>query len=262
MPVFNEISTLDAILNRTLAQSCVGEILAADDASTDGSAERLAVLADHEPRIRLLRHSKNLGKGAAVRTALQHARGEFVLIQDADLEYSPEDYPKLLLPLQAGETEAVYGTRFHPASESIIPHKLHRFGNRFLTWCTNCVTGLSLTDMATCYKVMATERLRSLRLRELGFGIDPEITVKLAKSGCGILEVPVTYRGRTRAEGKKIRWRDGYHYLVCLARYARPQPLNQISPKFPHARPSAETRGKGLLPIVPSPEASDDSSQR
>ena len=218
MPVFDEAGTVDAILEQTLAQGCVKEIVIVDDGSRDGSAEMLDDWSEREPKIKLIRHEVNQGKGAAIITARERVTGLFVVIQDADLEYCPGDYLKLLEPLREGRADAVYGTRFHGQSDSEAPLRLHFIGNRFLTWLTNRVTGLALTDMATCYKAMSSDGLKSLALSEKGFAIDPEITLRLAEADLRILEVPVRYRGRPRKEGKKIRARDGLTHIRCLLR--------------------------------------------
>ena len=219
MPVFNEVATLDAILERVLAQACVAEVLAVDDASTDGSWPCLQTWPSRDHRVRLARHERNRGKGAAIRTALAQLTAPLVLIQDADLEYDPADYPRLLAPILEGRADVVYGSRF--LSGANANPFWHTWGNRWLTWAANRLTGLRLTDEATCYKLMGRERWVGLGLVEEGFGFCPEVTAKVARRGLRVVEVPVSYHGRGTAAGKKIRWRDGWWALRCLYRYSR-----------------------------------------
>jgi glycosyltransferase involved in cell wall biosynthesis len=168
-------------------------------------------------RIVALRHERNQGKGAAIHTALSHVQSEWVLIQDADLEYDPADYAVLLEPIRSGRADVVYGSRF--AAHQNRDAAWHTWGNRLLTWASNRVTGLRLTDEATCYKLLRRDTLRAMGLRERGFGFCPEVTAKVARMGLRLVEVPVSYRGRAKADGKKIRLRDGLRALYCLARY-------------------------------------------
>ncbi|MEM6331683.1 MAG: glycosyltransferase family 2 protein, partial [Planctomycetota bacterium] len=177
-----------------------------------------------EPDIRVVMQGYNLGKGAALRAAMEHARGDILLIQDADLEYDPADYHRLLEPIQRREADVVYGSRFLAGRNSAGVHQdpswWHRFGNRVLTVASNLTTGQRLTDMETCYKVIRRDTLRGMVLREDRFGFEPEITAKLARRRCRIVERPISYRGRGYAEGKKIGVRDGLHALRCILRYA------------------------------------------
>ncbi|MGA4579409.1 glycosyltransferase family 2 protein [Limisphaera sp. VF-2] len=242
VPCYNEAGTIEEILRRILARPEVAEVVVVDDGSTDDSWQRLQTWSGRDPRLRLLRHPHNRGKGAAIQTALPHLRAPFVLIQDADLEYDPADYPRLLQPLLEGRADAVYGTRFGPGARARTP-LWHRGGNWLLTRIARGLTGLPLTDEATGYKVFRRELLQSLTLQERGFGFCPEVTAKLARLGARVVEVPIHYQGRSRAEGKKIRWRDGLEAVRCLWRYSRPPRLpgsSQTPPSLPHA-PAEET---------------------
>jgi glycosyltransferase involved in cell wall biosynthesis len=216
MPVYNEIATIHTILEQVLASPEVLEIVVVDDGSQDGTRDALAKVTDE--RIRVILHPENRGKGAAVRTGFSEARGDVVVVQDADLEYDPSEYPALLAPIRAGDADAVYGSRFLSGSSRVLYYK-HRLGNGFLTFLSNLATDLNLTDMETCYKAVRREVLQSLDLRQERFGIEPELTAKLARAGARIYEVPVSYRGRTYAEGKKIGWRDGVKAVWCIWKY-------------------------------------------
>ena len=216
MPVYNEIATIHAILEQVLASPEVLEIVVVDDGSQDGTREALAEV--RAERVRVILHPSNRGKGAAVRTGFAEARGEVVVVQDADLEYDPGEYPVLLAPIRAGLADAVYGSRFVAGANRVLYYK-HRLGNGLLTFLSNLATDLNLTDMETCYKAVRREVLQSLDLRQERFGIEPELTAKLARAGARIYEVPVSYRGRTYAEGKKIGWRDGVKAVWCIWKY-------------------------------------------
>ncbi len=216
MPVYNEIATIHTILEQVLASPEVLEIVVVDDGSQDGTRDALADVSDE--RIRVILHPENRGKGAAVRTGFSEARGDVVVVQDADLEYDPSEYPALLAPIRAGDADAVYGSRFLSGSSRVLYYK-HRLGNGLLTFLSNLATDLNLTDMETCYKAVRREVLQSLDLRQERFGIEPELTAKLARAGARIYEVPVSYRGRTYAEGKKIGWRDGVKAVWCIWKY-------------------------------------------
>ena len=216
VPVFNEAGTVETLLKKVLESPVVSEIVVVDDGSTDGSREVLAAL-DHE-RIRVFFHEKNRGKGAAVRTGILEARAEVVVIQDADLEYDPQEYPILLDPIRRGEADAVFGSRFLSGPNRVLYYK-HRLGNGFLTMLSNWATDLNLTDMETCYKAVRRDLLQSLELTQERFGIEPEITAKLARAGARVYEVPISYRGRTYDEGKKIGWRDGVQAIWCIWKF-------------------------------------------
>ncbi len=219
IPVFNERSTIELLLKRVEAASYEKEIILVDDASTDGTREILERLArDHRNQVRLLLHPQNRGKGAAIRTAIEQVTGDIVIIQDADLEYDPQDYPRLLEPILDGHADVVFGNRFHGGPHRVL-YFWHYLGNRFLTNLCNMVTNLNLSDMEVGYKVFRTEVLQRLSLKSDRFGIEPELTVKVAKLGYRVYEVPIAYHGRTYAEGKKITWKDGIAALYYIVRF-------------------------------------------
>ncbi|QDU91368.1 Undecaprenyl-phosphate 4-deoxy-4-formamido-L-arabinose transferase [Pirellulimonas nuda] len=218
MPVYNERTTIREIVRRVLEGGLCDELVIVDDCSTDGTRDILIEL-DRLPQVRVFLHGYNRGKGAALRTAMVHARGEVVLIQDADLEYDPADYARLVEPIERGDADVVFGSRFLDA-ENHNSTPLHLLGNRLLTWASNVTTGLKLTDMETCYKVFRRGATRGMNLREDRFGFEPELTAKLARRGCRVVEVPVSYNGRTWSDGKKIGMRDALRALWCIVRYA------------------------------------------
>ncbi len=217
IPVYNERDTIVEIIRRVQAVNMHSEIIIVDDFSLDGTRIRLLELAQ-DPDVRLLFHGYNRGKGAALRTAFAVATGDVVLIQDADLEYDPADYEKLLQPLENGTTNVVYGSRFLANAEQ-DPSRLHRFGNWLLTALSNRLTGQNLTDMETCYKVFRRELLECIKLEQDRFGFEPEFTAKLSKLGEQITEVPISYDSRSYDTGKKIGLRDGLNALWCIVRY-------------------------------------------
>jgi glycosyltransferase involved in cell wall biosynthesis len=218
MPVYNEARTIVAVLERVLNApvDLAKEIIVVDDASTDGTRELLQNMSSGE--IRLVFHDVNRGKGAAIRTGVAHATGDIVLVQDADLEYDPRDYPLLLEPILEGHADVVFGNRFHGGPHRVL-YFWHYAANRGLTLLTNLLTGLNVTDMEVGYKVFRRDVLRRLTLTSDRFGFEPEVTVKVAKLGCRVYEVPIRYYGRTYQEGKKITWRDGVAALFHLVRY-------------------------------------------
>lgn len=219
VPVYNEASTLRTLVGRVLASEFVTEVLLVDDGSSDGSSSILAEL-ESPPRVRVLRHVSNLGKGAALRTGFAHATADVVVVQDADLEYDPADYPRLLRPFVDARADAVYGSRFLGRDGVRVPLIHHWIGNRVLTWWSNRFTGLGLSDMETCYKAIRRDVLQRLTLRENRFTIEPEITAKLSRvPDARIFEVPINYQGRRHAEGKKIGWRDGFAALWAVVKY-------------------------------------------
>ena len=218
MPCFNEEQTVLETCRRVLASPWCNELVVVDDASTDASLEQLVELDD--PRVKVLRQRVNEGKGAALRRGFAEATGPFVVVQDADLEYDPADYPLLLEPLRSGAADVVYGSRFQGGRPHRVLYFWHSLGNKLLTLASNAFTNLNLTDMETCYKAFRVEVLRSIDLEEDRFGIEPEITAKVAAGGWRIYEVGISYSGRTYAEGKKIGWRDGVRAIVCIVRYS------------------------------------------
>ncbi|MDW8308259.1 MAG: glycosyltransferase family 2 protein, partial [Verrucomicrobiales bacterium] len=208
------------LLQAVLAQPLVQEVIVVDNASTDGTWTALQSLAQTDRRIRLFRHEKNRGKGAALRTGFAHVTAPIAVVQDADLEYDPNEYPALVRPILMGRADVVYGSRFESAGAHRVLYFWHAVGNKFLTTLSNMFTNLNLTDMETGYKVFRREVLQQIRIEEDRFGFEPEITAKVAKiPGIRIYEVPISYYGRTYAEGKKIGWRDGLHALWCILKY-------------------------------------------
>ena len=230
IPTYNEAGTLHEVVARVQAVDVPTQIIIVDDASTDGSSEVAARIAASSEDVTLLRHDRNRGKGRALRTGFEAATGDFVIVQDADLEYDPADYSKLLNPLLQGRADAVYGSRFLTSSEHRVLYFRHYLGNRLLTLLSNLATDLNLTDMESCYKVFRRELLQSIVLEEDRFGFEPEITAKIAKAGARVYEVGISYHGRTYAQGKKIRPRDGVWALWCILKYAvKPLRRRQVS---------------------------------
>ncbi|MGD2013805.1 MAG: glycosyltransferase family 2 protein [Desulfobacterales bacterium] len=214
IPVYNEIDTIEEILVRVDQVAITKEIIAIDDFSNDGTRERLKKIAADKDSVKVIYHSRNRGKGAALRTGFESVTGDIVIIQDADLEYDPNEYPKLLEPISDGRADVVYGSRFIGG-----PHRVlffwHYVGNKFLTLISNALTNLNLTDMETCYKVFKSQILKDINLKSNRFGFEPEFTAKVAKKRLRIYEVPISYSGRTYSEGKKITWKDGI-VALCL----------------------------------------------
>lgn len=215
IPCYNERATIGEILRRVAAQPLVTEIVAVDDGSRDGTREELARLEREIDLLRVILHERNRGKGAALRTGFAQARGDVVIVQDADLEYDPADYPALVRPIAEERAHVVYGSRYLRQAQDAGWHVVI---NRILTGLSNLVTRQHLTDMATCYKVFRTPLLRSLPLRQDRFGWDPEVTILVARRGVAIREVPIRYHPRTAAEGKKIGWKDGLRFLDVILR--------------------------------------------
>lgn len=217
IPIFNEQETVAELLAAVRRAPFRKEIIVVDDCSTDASLRLLHSLAG--PDLRVLRHAKNQGKGAALRTGLAQAQGEVILIQDADLEYDPADYPQLIRPILEGKADVVYGSRFSGGGAHRVLYFWHSVGNRFLTLLSNIFTDLNLSDMETCYKVFRRGSLDGIQIEEDRFGFEPEITAKLARQRLRIYEVPISYYGRTYEEGKKIGWRDGVWAIWCIVKY-------------------------------------------
>lgn len=215
IPVYNEAATIRQILERVRTSPIEKEIVIVDDGSTDGTRDLLRQETDADTRVVL--HAKNQGKGAAIRTGLKHATGDYVLIQDADLEYDPADYETLLKPVLRGKATVVYGSRFLGEHKAML--FWHSVGNRLLTLVTNVLYDTTLTDMETCYKLIPTDLIRCIPLRARRFDFEPEITAKILRRGHRIYEVPISYAGRELNEGKKISWRDGFPALFALIRY-------------------------------------------
>ena len=215
IPVYNEVGTVEEIVARVQAVSLDKEIVMVDDASTDGTCERLEQIDQAHENVQVIYHEHNQGKGAALRTGFKSVTGDVVIIQDADLEYDPKEYPVLLEPILDGRADVVYGSRFLGG-----PHRVlffwHYVGNKFLTLLSNALTNLNLTDMETCYKVFKREILEGMALKSNRFGFEPEFTVKVAKKKLRIYEVPISYSGRTYAEGKKIGWKDGVKAIFSI----------------------------------------------
>ena len=226
IPVYNETATIREIVRRVQAADVSKELILVDDFSTDGSRETLAAIAAEAANVKVFFHERNYGKGRALRTGFAHAEGDFVIVQDADLEYDPQDYRKLLPPLLAGKADVVFGSRFLTTEQHRVLYFWHEMGNRFLTLLSNMATNLNLTDMETCYKVFRRELIQSIVLEEDRFGFEPEITAKIAKAGARVYEVGISYHGRTYEEGKKIGARDGFRALWCIVKY-RLKPLKR-----------------------------------
>jgi glycosyltransferase involved in cell wall biosynthesis len=220
IPVFNELTTIDEILTRVRAVDLDldREIVLVDDCSTDGSRERIAELAE-QPDVRAFFHERNAGKGAALKTGFEHVEGDLVLIQDADLEYDPQDYPRLLQPILDGKSDVVYGSRFVTGESRRVLYFWHYLANRFITLVSNAFTNLNLSDIETCYKVFRREVADRLDIREKRFGVEPEITAKIAKMRYRVYEVGISYSGRTYEEGKKIGPRDAVRAIWCILKY-------------------------------------------
>ena len=220
MPVYNERATLPAIVDAVFASCFEIELLCVDDGSTDGCAEMLDALQPKYPGMRVFHQPRNMGKGAALHRAIREATGDYVIIQDADLEYDPAEYPNLLGPLIQGKADVVFGSRFMGGAPHRVLYFWHSVGNKLLTLFSNCLTDLNLTDMETCYKAFRREALQAIPLEETRFGFEPEITVKVAKRKLRVYEVGISYTGRTYEEGKKIGMKDAFRALWCLLKYS------------------------------------------
>ena len=224
MPVYNERPTLREIVEKVLSLPMEIELICVDDGSQDGSREILSELRSEHPRIRVVLQPRNMGKGAALRRGIQEATGDYVIIQDADLEYDPAEYPRMIEPLIQGKADVVFGSRFLGGAPHRVLYFWHSVGNRLLTLLSNCMTNINLSDMETCYKVFRREVIQSIPIEEDRFGFEPEITVKVARRNLRIYEVGISYWGRTYEEGKKIAWKDGVRALYCLFKYSLKEP--------------------------------------
>ena len=218
MPVYNEAATVAEIVKVVLDQPCVAELIIVDDASSDGTWDVLQGLG-LDPRVKTFRHEVNQGKGAALRTGISRATADIVLIQDADLEYDPGEYTLLIQPILVNRADVVFGSRFLGSGAHRVLYYWHSLGNKFLTTVSNMATNLNLSDMETCYKVFRREIIQAIPIQENRFGFEPEITAKVARAGARIYEVPISYYGRTYADGKKIGWKDGFRALLCILKY-------------------------------------------
>jgi len=219
MPVYNEVATVAELIKIVLAQRPVRQLIIVDDASTDGTWEKLKSATNGDARVTLMRHEKNQGKGAALRTGFAQAIAPVVMVQDADLEYDPTEYHRLLAPILSGKADVVFGSRFLGAGAHRVLYYWHSVGNNLLTTFSNMATNLNLTDMEACYKVFRREIIQKIKIEEDRFGFEPEVVSKMARLKVRIYEVAISYYGRTYAEGKKIGWQDGIHALWCIFKY-------------------------------------------
>lgn len=221
MPCYNESATLKVVAEHVLASPYTLELIIVDDGSTDGALDVAQAVASADDKVRVLAQEVNMGKGAALRRGFAEASGPYVVVQDADLEYSPDEYEILLEPLLDGRADVVFGSRFLAGRPHRVLYYWHSVGNKVLTTLSNMFTNLNLTDMETCYKAFRIEVLRSFEIEEDRFGFEPEVTAKVAAGGWRVYEVGISYSGRTYEEGKKIGWRDGVRALYCIAKYSR-----------------------------------------
>jgi glycosyltransferase involved in cell wall biosynthesis len=219
IPLYNEKTTIREIIKKVVSVHIRKEIIVVDDFSTDGTRDILADLEGSCENLTVIYHERNQGKGAAIRTGVSRVGGSMVIIQDADLEYDPTEYIKLMGPILQGKADVVYGSRFAGGEAHRVLYFWHYLGNKALTLLSNMFTNLNLTDMETCYKLFRAEVLKGIKLEQDRFGFEPEITAKIARMGCRIYEVGISYSGRTYAEGKKVGWKDGIQAVLCILKY-------------------------------------------
>jgi glycosyltransferase involved in cell wall biosynthesis len=219
IPVYNEGKTVSGLIKTVLEQRPVMEVVVVEDGSSDNTWQELQAIAPSDPRIKLYRHEINQGKGAALRTGFSKTTGPIVMVQDADLEYDPSEYYRVLKPILTNKADVVYGSRFIGSESHRVLYYWHSLGNRFLTILSNMVTNLNLTDMETCYKAFRREVIERITIEENRFGFEPEITSKVSRLNVRIYEVAISYYGRTYADGKKIGWKDGFRALWCILKY-------------------------------------------
>lgn len=216
MPVYNERDTIEKIIEQVLSEPTEKELVIVDDCSKDGTRDLLQKIND--PRIRIFFHEVNQGKGAAIRTAISLLSGDIAIIQDADLEYNPQEYSRMIKPILEDKADVVYGSRFRGPEQRVL-FFWHYLANKFLTLLSNMMTNLNLSDMETCYKAFRSVTLQKIHVESNRFGVEPELTAKVAKLGCRVYEVPISYYGRDYTEGKKITWRDGFSAVWCIIKF-------------------------------------------
>ena len=238
MPVYNEQATLREVIGKVISVPLDIELICVDDGSRDHSREILAEMERQYPQLRVFLQPHNMGKGAALRRGIQQATGDYVIIQDADLEYDPHEYPALLEPLLEGKADVVFGSRFLGGRPHRVLYFWHSVGNWVLTFLSNCFTNINLSDMETCYKVFRRDVIQSIPIEEDRFGFEPEITVKVARRNLRIYEIGISYWGRTYEEGKKIGWKDGVRALYCLVKYSLKE--HQVKPEPARAAEAAD----------------------